>query len=76
MPAAIAGAVVSIPFCVYASGYAIFGWIGWLALAGNVSAACVLPVRKDIAFTALTPFLGICLFLIVLGLRGIRLWHP
>jgi hypothetical protein len=73
---ATAAALASVPFCAFTSGYPLFGGMAWVALAGNGIAAATLGFRKDVAFAALTPFLGICLFLCVLGMRGIRLWHP
>jgi hypothetical protein len=69
------GAIASIPYCVFASGYPLIGWIAWIGLAGNVLSAIVAPTRRDIAFAALSPFMAITVLLAVLALRGIHLIH-
>src|SRR5262245_66272728 len=71
----LAGATLSAPFCVFASGYPILGVLGWAALIGNIVAACLMCHRRDVAFAALTPFAALCVFLVVLAMRGITLVH-
>ena len=64
---------ISVPFCGFVGGYPIIGSLAWLALTGNIVAACLVHRRRDVAFAALTPFAAICVFLAVLALRGITL---
>lgn len=71
----LVAAAMSSPFCEFASGYPIVGRLAWTALIGNTLAACVVHRRRDVAFAALTPFGALCVFLAVLGVRGIRLLH-
>jgi hypothetical protein len=71
----LAGATLSAPFCVFASGYPLLGGLAWTALIGNIVAACLMHRRRDVAFAALTPFAALCIFLTVLALRGITLAH-
>jgi hypothetical protein len=57
------------------NGYPIIGALAWAALISNFIAACIVGIRRDVAFAALTPFAVICVFLAVLAARGITLAH-
>jgi hypothetical protein len=72
----IAGALTSVPFCLFAGGYPILGEVARVALVGNLLAAGLMRRKRDMAFAALTPFGALCVFLVVLTLRGITLAHP
>jgi hypothetical protein len=69
-------AVTSVPYCLFVSGYPLIGWLAWVALAGNVLAAGLVGIRRDVTFAALSPFMAIVVLLGVIALRGIRLVHP
>jgi hypothetical protein len=68
------GALISAPFCFYASGYPLFHWIAPIGLCANFVAAWLLHRRRhDIAFAALVPFVMIVTTLAVFAIRNIRL---
>ena len=68
------GASLAAPFCVFVSGYPLFGWTAQVALAANFLAAYLLHRgRRDVAFTLLLPFMIIVTVLAVFALRDIRL---
>jgi hypothetical protein len=68
------GASIGAPFCIFASGFPLFHWLGLIALAASFLAAGLLyRGRPDIAFAALIPFMIVTVTLAVFAFRDITL---
>ena len=68
------GASIAAPFCLFVGGYPLFHWAGHVAMCANFLAAYLLHHgRRDVAFTALLPFMMVLTVLFVFALRDITL---
>ena len=70
---AFTAAAIATPFCLFVTGYPMFRWAGWVALAANFLSACLMRRRREIAFAALVPFMMIVTLLAVFAAREITL---
>jgi hypothetical protein len=65
------GALIAAPVCLHLSEALYLHWVSLAAFAANFLAAGLLwRGRSDIAFTLLTPFMGVVIMLVIFWFRG------
>jgi hypothetical protein len=74
--AALAGALIAAPLCLYLKDLPFLHWLSLVALPANfVSAVFVWRGRRDIAFALLLPFMCVVALIVIFWMRDFSVFR-
>jgi hypothetical protein len=74
--AALAGATIAAPLCLYLTDFPFLHWASLAALVTNFAAAALLwRGTRDVAFACLLPFMCVLTLIAIFWMRNFSVFH-